>query len=123
MAALAYPFWFAIFPLVYMTPDKRHDPFLRFHTYQGAVLGMFGIVGLSLIRALLSTVVRWFILFDVLLYPVLKMAEYGVLALAIYGAVWALRGKHASIPYVTDFVRSLTGHHDFVAKADESQES
>ena len=45
MAALAYPFWFVIFPLIYMTPDKRNEPFLRSHSYQGAVLGVMGVVG------------------------------------------------------------------------------
>ena len=69
MAALAYPFWFAVFPLVYMAPDKRRNPFLRFHAYQGAALGLFGVVGLSVCRAVLSFFFRWFILFDVLLYP------------------------------------------------------
>ena len=107
MAALAYPFWFAVFPLVYMTPDKRNEPFLRFHAYQGALLGFVGVVGLSLFRAILSIFVRWFILFDVLLFPILKMAEWGVLILVIYGAVWAFRGKFAEIPYVSGFVRSL----------------
>lgn len=107
MAALAYPFWFVIFPLIYMTPDKRNDPFLRAHSYQGAVLGFLGVVGLSVLRAFLTMVLRWFILFDVLLYPVLKAAEYGVMAMMAYGAVFALMGKKATIPYVTDFVKSL----------------
>jgi hypothetical protein len=109
MAGLAYPFWFVVFPLIYMTPDKRNDPFLRFHSYQGAVLGFFGVVGLSLLRALLCTVFRWFILFDVLLYPVLRAAEYGLMAMVAYGAIYALLGKYATIPYVSDFVKSLNG--------------
>ena len=108
MAALAYPFWFVIFPLIYMTPDKRNEPFLRSHSYQGAVLGVMGVVGLSVLRTFLTTVLRWFILFDVLLYPVLKAAEYGVMAMMAYGAVFALMGKKARIPYVTDFVKSLS---------------
>ena len=107
MAGLAYPFWFVVFPLIYMTPDKRNDPFLRSHSYQGAILGFFGVIGLSVLRALLCTVFRWFILFDVLLYPVLRAAEYGLLALVAYGTIFALLGKYASIPYVSDFVKSL----------------
>lgn len=107
MAALAYPFWFCVFPLVYMTPDKRKNSFLGFHAYQGALLGLGGVFGLSLLRALLTTVVRWFILFDILLYPLLRIAEYGVLAMGIYGAIWALRGKLATIPFLSDLVRSL----------------
>lgn len=107
MAALAYPFWFVVFPLIYMTPDKRNDPFLRFHSYQGAVLGVFGFVGLSVVRALLTTVLRWFILFDVLLYPVLKAAEYGLMAMVAYGAIYAYLGKYAKLPYVSNFVNSL----------------
>jgi len=108
MAALAYPFWFAVFPLVYMTPDKRNNPFLRFHCYQGALLGLWGVVGLSVFRAVLSLFVRWFILFDVLLYPVLKGLEWLVLGLVLYGALWASRGLIAEIPYLSNFVRSLT---------------
>ena len=108
MAALAYPFWFAVFPLVYMTPDKRHNKFLRFHTFQGAALGLWGIAGLSLFRAVLSFFVRWFILLDVLLYPMLRLLEYGVLALVVYGAVWAYRGRYAEIPHLSNFVRSLS---------------
>lgn len=108
MAALAYPFWFAVFPLVYMTPDKRNQPFLRFHAYQGVTLGLAGVVGLSIFRAVLSLFVRWFILFDVLLFPVLKMAEWFVFLLVVYGAVWAFRGKYAEIPYLSSFVRSLS---------------
>jgi hypothetical protein len=107
MAALAYPFWFAVFPLVYMTPDKRTDPFLRFHCYQGAALGLWGVVGLSVARAILSFFVRWLILFDVLLFPLLKVLEWGVLFFVIYGAVWALQGKYAEIPFLSQFVRGL----------------
>lgn len=109
MAALAYPFWFVVFPLIYMTPDKRNDPFLKFHAYQGALIGLFGVAGLSLIRAALSLLVRWFILFDVLLYPLLKVAEWGVLAVAAYGTVCAFQGKLAKVPFLTDLVSSLTG--------------
>lgn len=108
MAALAYPFWFAVFPLVYMTPDKRNNPFLRFHCFQGAALGLWGIAGLSIFRAVLSFFVRWIILLDVLLFPVLKLLEYGVLILVVYGAVWAYRGRYAEIPFLSDFVRSLS---------------
>lgn len=107
MAALAYPFWFVIFPLIYMTPDKRNDPFLRSHSYQGAIIGFLGVVGMSVFRALLALVVRWFILFDILLYPVLKAAEYGIFALMIYGAVFGLLGKNANLPYISDFVKTL----------------
>ena len=107
MAALAYPFWVVVFPLVYMTPDKRNQPFLRFHCYQGAALGLVGVVGLSVLRTLLALAVRWFILFDVLLYPLLKAAEYGVMALMLYGAVFALQGRTAYIPYLSGFVKSL----------------
>lgn len=107
MAALAYPFWFVIFPLVYMTPDKRRIPFLHFHAFQGAALGLFGVFGLTLLRTFLGFFVRWLILFDVLLYPVMRMAEYGVMALMVYGTVQAARGVYAKIPYLTDFVLSL----------------
>jgi uncharacterized membrane protein len=125
MAGLAYPFWFVVFPLVYMTPDKRNNPFLRFHSYQGAALGLWGVCGLSLFRALLSMFVRWFILLDVLLYPVMKMLEWGVLAFVIYGAVWAYRGKYAELPFLSDFVRSLTGDkvQDAPGSPDQGEEN
>ena len=107
MAALAYPFWFAVFPLVYVAPDKRQNPFLRFHAYQGAALGLFGIVGLSIFRAVLSLFFRWFILFDVLLYPLLKLGEWLVLGAVLYGAFSAWRGGYANIPYLSGAIRSL----------------
>jgi len=108
MAALAYPFWFAVFPLVYMTPDKRNNPFLKFHVYQGGAIGLWGVVGLSALRAVLSFFVRWFILLDVLLFPVLKMMEWGVLLLVLYGAIGALTGKRSEIPFLSELVRGVT---------------
>ena len=107
MAALAYPFWFAVFPMVYVAPDKRNNPFLRLHVYQGAALGLLGIVGLSLIRAVLGFFFRWLILFDVLLYPLLRCGEWAVLALVVYGAAMAWMGRSAFIPYLTPAVNSL----------------
>lgn len=107
MAALAYPLWFVVFPLVYIAPDKRENPFLRFHAYQGAALGVFGIVGLSLVRAVLGFLFRWMILFDVLLYPILKMGEWAVLATVLYGTVMAWRGHFTRIPYLSDAVHGL----------------
>lgn len=107
MAALAYPFWFAVFPMVYVAPDKRNNPFLRFHAYQGAALGIFGIVGLSLMRAVLGFFFRWLIIFDVLLYPLLRFGEWAVLGLMAYGALMAWTGRYATIPYISSAVRSL----------------
>lgn len=107
MAALAYPLWFVVFPLVYVAPDKRANPFLRSHAYQGAALGLLGIVGLSLLRAVLGFFFRWLILFDVLLYPLLRCGEWLVLGLVIYGAVMAAMGKAAVIPYLSSAVDSL----------------
>ena len=107
MATLAYPFWFVVFPLVYMTPDKRKNPFLRFHVYQGAALGVGGIVGLSIVRTILATLFRWMILLDVLLYPLLKVAETGVLLLVIYGAFTAFRGSYSKIPYLSEGIRAM----------------
>ena len=108
MAALAYPFWFVLFPLIYMTPDKRNDPFLREHSFQGAVIGFGGVFGLTVLRTVLSIFVRWFVLFDLLLFPLLKILEWGVLALLLYGAFGAYSGKSVEIPFVSSFVRSLT---------------
>ncbi len=107
MAALAYPFWFAVFPLVYVAPDKRKDPFLRFHAYQGAALGIFGIVGLSLMRAVLGFFFRWLIIFDVLLYPLLRFGEWAVFGLMAYGALMAWTGRKATIPYLSSAVHGL----------------
>jgi hypothetical protein len=107
MAALAYPLWFAVFPMVYVTPDKRKNPFLRTHAYQGLALGLFGIVGLSLVRAVLGFFFRWLILFDVLLYPLLRLGEWAVLGLVVYGAVMAASGRSAPMPYISKAVNSL----------------
>lgn len=121
MATLAYPFWFVVFPLVYMTPDKRQNPFLRFHVYQGAALGVGGIVGLSVVRATLALLFRWMIIVDMLLYPMLKMAETGVLLLVVYGAFTAFRGTTSKIPYLSEFIKSL-GREDTRSKDADSSE-
>lgn len=107
MAALAYPLWFAVFPMVYITPDKRNQPFLRFHAYQGAAIGLFGVVGLSFMRLLLGVLFRWLILFDILLYPVLKFAEYGVLLAMLIGALSAWGGRRVEFPFISQAVRNL----------------
>lgn len=112
MAALAYPLWFAVFPMVYITPDKRNNPFLRFHAYQGAALGLLGVIGLSTIRLFLGILFRWLILFDVLLYPVLKFAEYGVFVAMALGALAAWRGQETDIPYLSQAVRDLFAKED-----------
>ena len=122
MAALAYPFWFVIFPLVYMTPDKRNDPFLRFHIFQGGLIGLGGVVGLSCARAVLCIFVRWFILFDVFLYPVLRVAEWLIFGMAAYGFVLALLGKRAAVPVLSKFVSSLSSKKSFREKADDGPE-
>lgn len=107
MAALAYPFWFVVFPLVYVTPDKRFNPFLRFHAYQGAAIGLFGFVGLSFVRAVLSLLFRWMIVVDVLLYPLLHLAEWAVLLVAGYGMVMAALGRYTNLPYLSQAIRQL----------------
>lgn len=112
MAALAYPLWFAVFPMVYVAPDKRNNPFLRTHAYQGAALGLVGIVGLSLVRAVLGFFFRWLILFDVLLYPLLRGAEWLVLALVVYGAAMGGMGRYAPMPYITRWVQALFADED-----------
>ena len=66
--------------------------------------------------------VRWFILFDVLLFPLLKMLEWLVLALVAYGTVWAYQGKYAEIPYLSDFVRSIGSSKAQAEEADPSEE-
>lgn len=118
MAALAYPLWFAVFPMVYVAPDKRNNPFLRYHAYQGAALGLFGIVGLSLVRAVLGFFFRWLILFDVLLYPLLRCGEWVVFALVVYGAVMAAAGRSAPMPYITRAIGSLLADEQESVPAD-----
>jgi hypothetical protein len=118
MAALAYPFWFAVFPMVYVAPDKRTNPFLRFHAYQGAALGLFGVVGLSLVRAVLGFFFRWLILFDVLLYPLLRFAEWTVMFAVLYGALMAWMGRSATIPYLSSAIRSLFADEEQARTAD-----
>lgn len=93
--------------MVYVAPDKRNNAFLRFHAYQGAAVGLFGVVGLSLVRALLAFLLRWMILLDVLAYPALRLAEWSVLGLALYGMIMAWSGRYGDIPYLSGAIRSL----------------
>ena len=107
LGALAYPFWYVVFPLIYMTPDKREDPFLRYQAYHALITGLalwVGGIGLYTGAALLGKV---FILFGVLLYPITKMFGFVSLGVTLYCMLMAWSGRYPKLPWVTDFALSI----------------
>ncbi len=105
MAALAYPFWYLVFPLIYMTPDKRHDPFLRHHAYHALFLGLGLWVGGVLLHTGLALIGKIFVLFSLLLYPLVKLVSWAALGVTLYSMLVAWQGKNLNLPYLSGFAQ------------------
>lgn len=107
LGALAYPFWYVVFPLIYLAPDKREHPFLRYHAYHGLLTGLglwVGGVGLYTGAALIG---KFFILFGILLYPVTRIFGLFSLLVTLYCMGMAWTGRYPKLPYVTEFALSI----------------
>lgn len=105
LAALAYPFWYLVFPLIYMTPDKRNDRFLRDHAYQALFLGMGLWVGEITLYTAAALIGKFLVIFGVLLYPLLRLAGLAGVLLTFYCMFIAWQGKLLRLPYLTEFAR------------------
>jgi hypothetical protein len=103
-AALAYFYWYVAFPVYLVTPRFQQRPFLRYHMFHALILGLvvfWGGVALWTVGALIGKLGA----FGLLLYPILRLAEWGAVLVTGYAAVQAWLGKQAEIPFVTEFVR------------------
>lgn len=104
LAALSYPFWYMAFPIFLLAPRYQQRPFLRYHVYQALALGLvilWGGITLWTTAAILGK----FGLFGLLLYPFLKLAEWGAFLTTFYAAIGAWLGNRTELPYITEFVR------------------
>ncbi|MCA9793722.1 MAG: DUF4870 domain-containing protein [Candidatus Eremiobacteraeota bacterium] len=103
LATLAYPFWYLVYPLIYMTPDKRNDPFLRHHAYHALFMGLGLWVGGILLHTGVAIIGKFFIVFGILLYPFVKLLGYAAIGLTAYAMLTAWQGKKLSLPYLSEF--------------------
>lgn len=105
-AALCYPFWFVAFPIFSISTERQAKPFVKFHAYQGLALGLLiWLGGITLWH--LAAVFGRFILFGLLLYPALKLAEWVAFFTTLFSAAGAWLGYQPKIPFITDFVHSV----------------
>lgn len=105
LALLAYPFWYLVFPLIYMTPDKRNDPFLRDHAYHSLFLGLGLWLGNIFLYTAAALIGKFFVLFGILLYPLLKLTGLAAVLLTGYCMMTAWQGRTVRLPYLSDFAR------------------
>lgn len=103
-AALAYIYWFVAFPVYLVSPRYQGRPFLRYHLYHALGLGLVVYWG-GIILWTVAAVLGKFGLFGLLLYPVLRLAEWLALGVTGYAAFSAFRGKQPQIPFLTELVR------------------
>lgn len=104
LAALSYPFWYMAFPIFLLAPRFQQRPFIKYHVYQGLALGLLILWG-GVTLWTTAAVLGKFGLFGLLLYPFLKLAEWGALLVTVYAAAGAWLGNRIELPYVTEFVR------------------
>lgn len=103
-AALAYPYWYVAFPVYLLAPRFQQNAFLRYHLFHALVLGLWVFWGGALLWAA-SAILGRLALFGLLLYPLLKLAEWLAFGVTLYGAFTAFAGKKVYLPFVTDLVR------------------
>ena len=105
LAALAYPFWYLVFVMVYLSPRQQKSRFLRYHAYQGLFLGLLIWVGGILVWTAAEIVGKVLIIFGLLLYPLLKLLHLGAIAVTAWATIQAYLGAWVEIPFVTEFAR------------------
>jgi uncharacterized membrane protein len=106
-AGLSYPFWFVCFPIFLISEKRQANPFLRFHAYQAVVLGlMFWLGGIAMWNV--AAILGRFILFGLLLYPMLKLAEWLAFLTVVFSSAGAWLGYCPRIPGVTAFAESMS---------------
>lgn len=105
LAALAYPFWYLVFIMVYLSPRKQKSRFLRYHAYQGLFLGLLVWGGGIVAWTAAEIVGKVFVLFGLLLYPLLKLLNLAAFVMTAWATLAAWMGRWVEIPYITEFAR------------------
>lgn len=105
LAALAYPLWYVVFIVVYLSPRRQKSRFLRYHAYQGLFLGLTVWVGGILLWTAADIAGKIFILFGLLAYPLLKLLQLAAFAVTAWATLMAWLGKWLELPFITEFAR------------------
>ncbi|MBI3926298.1 MAG: DUF4870 domain-containing protein [Armatimonadetes bacterium] len=105
LATLAYPFWYLVFPMIYLSPHRQHSPFLRYHAYHALFLGLGLWVGGVVAWTTAAFIGKIFFLFGLLLYPILLLLKWMALLLTLYCMISAWQGRTQYVPYITEFSR------------------
>ena len=103
-SALAYPFWYVAFPVFLLSKEKQASAFTRMHCHQGLFLGLL-LWGGGILLWNASAILGKFILFGLLLYPLLKLAEWVALGLTVYSAASAWLGYRVYLPFISEFAK------------------
>lgn len=103
-AALAYVYWYVAFPVYLLSPRYQNRPFLRYHLFHALALGLVTFWGGAALWAVAGVLGRLGI-YGMLLYPIMRVCEWGVLAVTLYAAVRAWFGQRVELPFITEFVR------------------
>ena len=106
LAALAYPYWYIAFPVYLLSNRYQSREYVRYHVFQGLLLGLVVLWGGAVLWTT-AAILGKFGLFGLLLYPILKLAEWGARLTTLYAAFMALSGKKVELPYITEFVRPM----------------
>jgi uncharacterized membrane protein len=109
-SALAYPFWYVTFPVFLLSREKT-SAYARYHVYQGLFLGLtLWIGGIALWNV--SAFLGRFILLGLLLYPMLRLAEWIALGVTVYSALSAWLGSKVRLPFITKFTEPFLQAQD-----------
>lgn len=127
IATLAYPFWYLVFPMVYLTPQRGHSRFVIYHTYHAFFLGLglwLGGITIYTAAAIIGKIIG---IFSVLLYLFLPILKWGALGVTAYCMLCAWNGQTQYLPYITPFAQpyidELTPPPPKLTSADQSASS
>lgn len=103
-SALSYPFWYVTFPVFMLSRDRQTSRYTRYHVYQGLFLGLaLWLGGIALWNV--SAIIGRFVLFGLLLYPLMRLAEWAALGLTVFSAAGAWLGYQVKLPFVSKFAQ------------------
>ena len=110
-SALSYPFWYVTFPVFSLSRDRQASSYTRYHVYQGLFLGLaLWLGGIALWN--ISAILGRFILFGLLLYPMLRLAEWVALLSTVYSAISAWLGYKVRLPFISKFTEPFLLEQD-----------
>ena len=110
-SSLSYPFWYVTFPVFLLSQERQASAYTRYHAYQGLFLGLtLWIGGIALWNV--SAILGKFILFGLLIYPLLRLAEWAALLVTVYSAAMAWLGYKFRLPFISKFAEPFQAERD-----------